>query len=113
MNTQNPSQEVEGEEKVKNRNKRKTILTFFFSPQSTCTWTCRLTAQPLGRGGGGRGGPYLEGLEEAPSSSAGGPVLHLVVVPTQAHHGLAVDVQLLVQGLQQGRTCALLNVGDT
>lgn len=57
--------------------------------------------------------PYLEGLEEAPSSSAGGPVLHFVVVAAQAHHGLAVDVQLLVQGLQQGRTRALLNVGDT
>lgn len=45
--------------------------------------------------------PYLKGLEEASSSASAGPVLHFVVVSAQAHHGLAVDVQLLVQGLQQ------------
>lgn len=45
--------------------------------------------------------PYLKGLEEAPSSASTAPVLHFVVVSAQAHHGLAVDVQLLVQGLQQ------------
>lgn len=56
---------------------------------------------------------YLEGLEEAPPSSPAGAVLHFVVVAAQAHHGLAVDVQLLVQGFQQGGTRALLNVPDT
>lgn len=41
---------------------------------------------------------YLKGLKEAPSSS--GPVLHLVLVSSQTHHGLAVDVQVLIQCLQ-------------
>lgn len=60
--------------------------------------------------GGERGAVlYLEGLEEAASSSSAGAVLHFVIVAAQAHHGLAVDVQLLVQGLQQGGTRALLN----
>ena len=44
---------------------------------------------------------YLEGFKEA-SSACSGPVLQLFIVCTQTHHGLAVDVQLLVQSLQQG-----------
>lgn len=54
-----------------------------------------------------RMGLYLEGFKEA-SSPAATPVLQLIFVPTQTHHGLAVDVQLLVQSLQEGWTCALL-----
>lgn len=58
----------------------------------------------------GGAGPYLKGLEETSPSSrtAAAPVLQLVLVSHQAHHGLAVDVQLLIQGLQQGRTRSLL-----
>lgn len=52
--------------------------------------------------------PYLEGLKKAPATSSSTPVLQLIFVSTQTHHGLAVDVQLLIQGLQQSRTRALL-----
>lgn len=48
---------------------------------------------------------HLEGLEEAAAPAA---VLHLVLVAAQAHHGLAVDVQLLIERLQEGGPCPLL-----
>lgn len=40
---------------------------------------------------------YLKRLEEPPAAAA---ILHLVIVPTEPHHGLAIDVQLLVKRLQ-------------
>lgn len=51
---------------------------------------------------------YLKGLKKATATSSCTPVLQLIFVSPQTHHGLAVDVQLLVQGLQQSRTRALL-----
>lgn len=54
--------------------------------------------------------PHLEGLKEPPAAPAA--VLQLVLVAPQPHHGLAVQVQLLVEGLQQGDARALLQGGQ-
>lgn len=40
---------------------------------------------------------YLKGLKEAPSSST--PIFHFVVFASNTHHGLAVQVELLIKGL--------------
>lgn len=58
----------------------------------SCTWRCRLAVCSAEWGMV----LYLEGLKEAAASSSA-PVLQLIFVSTQAHHGLTVDVQLLVQ----------------
>lgn len=44
---------------------------------------------------------YLEGLKEA-STATTAAVLQLVVISPDAHHGLAVHVELLVKRFQQG-----------
>lgn len=69
----------------------------------SCMWSCRLPEHLIKRAMK----LYLKGFKEAPSSSSA-PVLQLIFVSTQTHHGLTVDVQLLVKCFQQGRTCALL-----
>lgn len=69
----------------------------------SCMCSCRLTARLVKWGMG----LYLKGFKEA-SSSTPAPVLQLIVVSTQTHHGLAVYVQLLIQSLQEGWTCTLL-----
>lgn len=69
----------------------------------SCMRSCRLTACLVKWGMW----LYLKGFKEA-SSSSSGPVLQLIFVSTQTHHGLAVYVQLLIQSLQQSWTRTLL-----
>lgn len=49
---------------------------------------------------------YLKGLKEAPSPAT--PVFHFVILASDTHHGLAVQVELLIKGLQQGGARSLL-----
>lgn len=98
VNTQNPSQETEKGEK-------KHPKSFSSHNHSvSCMWSCRLTVRHVKWGMV----LYLKGFKEASSSSSCTPVLQLIFVSTQTHHGLAVYVQLFIQSLQQGWTCAFL-----
>lgn len=40
---------------------------------------------------------YLKGLKEAPSPAT--PIFHFVIFASNTHHGLAVQVELLIKGL--------------